>query len=751
MADDKNFLLGYGERLTEDIQHVGGGGPKAHPYTFEEAKQKLVPKIQDVAATIAKLPALACPQDETVALITLHPTYIAKSYYPSELLQVAGLEAIGSRSREIVPEKWTRKQHPQGPVATTEIYVAGPRKAFHNFARSLETWKADTRGASDLIEIEDFRIQSNQERLKPILSADNEILLEVVLHASGHPDYNYVLEGFHDYLASLNVMADFHRRFHAEGLCFIPLRAPRAITGEIAKFSFLRVMREMPILRPLEPFLRAASSRTFSCNIPQEPPVDPEIRVAVFDAGMPDLPLLDHYVTRREGTDIGEPINDGTRHGMAVTSALLFGPLKEDQTLERPYAKVDHYRVIDANDNDDLYDVLERIRDVLQTHRYEFINLSIGPAYPIEDNDVHGWTAVLDNLLSGGETLASVAVGNTGEYDHGSGNARIQPPADCVNAIAIGASDTMGDDWKRASYSSIGPGRSPGVVKPDALAFGGCNSEPFYVLDADGSGRVTATCGTSFASPFALRTAIGIRSHFGDVLSPIALKALLINSCECIGNDRIECGWGRIPTRMEDIVICRKGSVRVVYQGKIQSNQWMRVRIPTPVEPITGKVKISATFCFVTTTDPQDSVSYTRSGLEVIFRPHEDKFSKESQANPNSKSFFKARDYYATEQELRTEAHKWETTLHHVMPMNGSYLKNPVFDIHYNARLGGGTTKNAGDIKYALVLTVATPSVVNLYDLVLNKYRTQLEPLQPVIQIPITNISSASNSLDGTR
>ena len=34
----RNFLLGKGERLTEDIVVRSGGAPKAAPYTFAEAR-----------------------------------------------------------------------------------------------------------------------------------------------------------------------------------------------------------------------------------------------------------------------------------------------------------------------------------------------------------------------------------------------------------------------------------------------------------------------------------------------------------------------------------------------------------------------------------------------------------------------------------------------------------------------------------------------------------------------------------------
>ena len=50
--------------------------------------------------------------------------------------------------------------------------------------------------------------------------------------------------------------------------------------------------------------------------------------------------------------------------------------------------------------------------------------------------------------------------------------------------------------------------------------------------------------------------------------------------------------------------------------------QYLRAQIPVPKEAMTGLVAIRATFCYATRTDPQDPSNYTRSGLDVVFRPH---------------------------------------------------------------------------------------------------------------------------------
>src|SRR6478735_2370566 len=93
-----NFLIGYGERLVDRISPPKGGGPKTPPYPFAEARARLIPMVQATAEELTALPDLACPNGQAVAVLTLHPQYLAKSFFPAALLQSAGLEAIGSRS-----------------------------------------------------------------------------------------------------------------------------------------------------------------------------------------------------------------------------------------------------------------------------------------------------------------------------------------------------------------------------------------------------------------------------------------------------------------------------------------------------------------------------------------------------------------------------------------------------------------------------------------------------------------------------
>src|ERR1043166_9313239 len=108
MPDKINFLLGHGERLTEQISAPPTNPEKLQPYSFEEAKERLIPMLRASATAMTNLPPLACPNDEAVAILRIHPEFIAKSYFPGRLLRDVGLEAIGSRPARTIPSKWTR-------------------------------------------------------------------------------------------------------------------------------------------------------------------------------------------------------------------------------------------------------------------------------------------------------------------------------------------------------------------------------------------------------------------------------------------------------------------------------------------------------------------------------------------------------------------------------------------------------------------------------------------------------------------
>ncbi len=739
-----NFLLGNGHVLTSPVTVKKKMEEKPPPYTVDEAKQRVAPMVADAAADAATIPSEACPGDYAVGVLTLHPQYTAKSYFPAGFLHDSGLVPIGSRGAQIRPGKLrggAALAPKSEPMETVELFVAGRRRGLTQLGKAISGWdESQTSGAADLFKVERFRIATAGDRLRPLGSRDRApVLLDVALYNPDGVDVD-VLEAFLKYARSLGAEPLVNRRLDVGGLSFLPVRAASASVAQLSLFSFLRVVRAMPPLRPLRPVTRSAKPLTKKpLAFPSVGPVDPNLRAAVFDGGLPPNTTIRNFATAIDAPGIGVPVPGYLEHGMAVTSALLFGPIPESGDLPQPYAHVDHYRVLDSRTaattgDPDLYDVLHRIREVLQTGRYQFANISLGPAYPIEDDDVNPWTSVLDSLLSNSNTLLTVAVGNEGDKDRATGQARVQVPSDSVNALAVGACNSREPTWRRAAYSCLGPGRSPGRVKPDVVIFGGeTPGRPFAVLDPTGNALLEKQ-GTSYASPFALRKAIGIRAHFGAELNPLAIKTLLIHCCENEdGHDREEVGWGRLPDDIHDYVVCRPGTVRVVYQGHLTPAQYLRTPVPWPTELTDCMVDIKATFCIASATDPEDPCNYTRSGLDITFRPN----AKVSGGNhPASASFFRLSDY-DSETTLRWDAHKWETVAHSSKRMRSSSLNDPMFDVHYQTRIGGRRSVGGEPIHYALVVSVSAPKVPDLYNRVLQRYRTQLLPIRPVQTIQI--------------
>jgi hypothetical protein len=732
-----NFLIGRGELLTFDIKGPKRGGEKAEVYSFLEAKTRLMPQFGEAASALDELPQEACPRDFGVARLTLNPSYIAKSFFPTGLLRAVGLESVGSRTVRLTPERWSKKDAPR-ECTTTELFVAGKRSSFRHLTQWVTEIEQGTDEAQDLAHIERFSSLTPEERVRGY-GSKKERFFEVGVHLLPDEDSGFIQAGFEKYAKQFDVKVHRTLGFRAGNLWFVPVEGNRTGVKKLAEFVFVRVIRPVPKLRGFRPVKRS-SEVSLGCHLPTEQPLSSTPKVAILDGGLPKShPIAPWLRSYRVLDPDAHDDPGGLEHGLAVTSAFLFGPIQPGGVAPRPFAYADHLRVLDKDsDTEDpleLYRTLGFIEQVLLSRQYEFINLSLGPDLPIEDTDVHAWTSVIDDLLSDGETFMTVAVGNNGEMDRASGNARVQVPSDCVNAVAVGAADDVESKWAKAAYSAFGPGRSPGVVKPDLMAFGGDAKKYFHVLSPGKKPVLVPQLGTSFASPYLLRSAVGIRAILGTDLSALAIKALLVHGADQANHDKLEVGWGKIPEDLMAIITCPSGVARVVYQGELKPGKYLRASLPIPKGGLNGRIRLSATFCYASPVDPQDASSYTRAGLDVVFRPDAARI-KAGKSNADTKGFFDMKKY-ATEEERRADMGKWETVLHGEKGMLGSSLNGPVFDIHYNAREAGAATTGADKIKYALVITVEAPKHEDLYNDILRSYPSILMPIQPQVSLPI--------------
>ena len=727
-----NFLIGGGENLVVDVKALSGSGDKAHPYTFEENAERLASQVQDTLAAVDDLPDGACPGDEAVVGITLHPSYLAKSWHPGGLFRGLGLRQVGSRETRIDDEVSVRNKPTK---IASELFVAGPRSR-------LRLLDPDRQENPDDIFRDNFRRFESvrplgRERLKGPRLTGKGIPLEVVLHLGSEGDTdNPVLSGFDEWCEAIGVEVLEDRL--VGDLAFVNARADEAELEELVRFSFLRLVRRMPKLAFRTIGARAGSSRqgfVVPVTLPGAQSITP--RIAVMDGGLPDDHPFGSLATLRLPVNIGQADPVGLQHGMQVTSAALFGPLRAGEPLPQPFAPIDHWRVCDDTDDDfDLTRVLDRIVNILETEEYDAVNLSLGPEMAIDDGEVHIWTSTMDEIGARNRTLIISAAGNNGEDDAPSGLNRIQPCSDGVNVLAVGACDHADDGWNRASYSAMGPGRSPGFVKPDCVAVGGTDLDPYFALS--GPGVATGTTGTSFSAPTVLRLTGGIKAAF-DRLTPTSLRALLLHTAEQDGRHSEEVGWGRVRHDLGDIVSCADDEATVIYQGTLGLQSMRRYRIPYPDQGFAKRVTITATFAIASPIDPEDAGSYTRSGAQIFFRPETvSDPGVTDKGNPRlhkTKPFFGGGQSFQTEQDLRGDAQRWEAVKRATRVFNPGTLDNPVFDIQHHARAHGGAGARPSDIPYALIVTLHEKDNATLYDTILQQYAT-LQAMVPGIRVP---------------
>jgi hypothetical protein len=735
----RSLLIGQGEKLFQDGDWPSSRGGKPNPYLISQQQSILTPVLNELALTAGMSKLDVAPRGEIAVKIAIHPEFLAKSYFPTSLLKASGLRLIGSRAEDITPREMVYGK-PSKRLPSAVLIVAGTEANINKAASLLNSNKTSNAIKEDFCRIESIAPFLPKDRKLGLDMVHFNGWLEVVLHATlGDDD---IKQAFFETVHGKGGEVNLERARSIGGLTFMPAYAPTESSFEfirgIENFTHLRMLRNMPTLSedPIqfdEPITR---NENFAPTLPNSAALDQEISAVIFDGGF-TKDLLP-WVNSTDAAGVPSKATDFP-HGHSVTSAFLFGAIGENQSkVSAPYCNVDHVRILPSTANDiRVADVIDRIIDTLQAARdagkpYTLANLSLGPRMPIIDDDPHEWTVRLDDFLSLGDLFMTVAAGNDGA--HGQELGRIQPPADAVNAFSVGSCDGFHPKAKRAPYSCLGPGRSPGLVKPDAVAFGGTKDMPLRLIDPI-TGLITRHAGTSYSSPLAMRLAAGVISSVKQHIQPTMLHALLISQAKFNrrnGHDQTEVGWGVLPESPEDILYSADDEVVVMYQGVIAKGQPIRATIPLPAGmPSDASVTIGATFSYRAIVDPAHPVSYTRGGLEVLFQPD----------GKNSEGFFSASKYDA-EQDLRRDALKWETCRHRTKKIGVKKMSDPSFLIRYQGREEGASDdaplkdnfgkllpaeQQPSALPFALVIRLKVPGIENLSQRVLNQFKVLSE------------------------
>ncbi|QPB84994.1 S8 family serine peptidase [Pseudoalteromonas rubra] len=722
----RNFLLGYGEALTSKLERPNSGPVEKFFYDYKENKDFLLPKLYELEKEFERLPEKALADGKIVGKLIIHPTHLAKSYYPTSLLSKFSVLDIGSKEVKVKPRRVGTKKK-KDLYSTNCLYISVSRESLSRLIAAIESDSLNSTHTKDFCRLEDINLFAGRDKI--IGNVEDDVSkFEFAFHTPNLESAK-VLTQFSEFSQESGCKVDHQKGVSVGGLSFLSVTCNKPTLDKLSEYSYLRSIRKMPQIGLLNPVSLKGKEATREIKLPIKKAESNDIKVAIFDGGIGGN-TLSQWVQEYSFSDY-QPLQEHIAHGSEVTSILLFGSVEPDQTeLPVPYTNIDHYRVIDPSTDScdiDSLDVLRRIVDVLSNKHYDFVNLSIGPRNPIDDDEVHSWTSALEPYLETGKTLMSVAVGNDGNLRNEM--ARIQSPADMVNAISVGSTSSDNDDfWNLADYSSIGPGRSPGLVKPDVVAFGGSNSEPMDIYSPL-TNCVYPNMGTSYAAPSVLRQAIAIKASIEKDISPLVSKALLIHRADVNNHKWQHVGWGKIRSNIDDILYTQDNEATIIYERELLSSNYIKALVPLPeAGDIKGKVYIKATLCYATKTDPQHPYNYTRSGVGVIFRPvggvkDTIPFFSESTLHPKN------------EQDLRKDGHKWENTLSNEVSFELEELQNPSFEINHQEREQGAPSKGHS-LPFVLIITVRAENTPQLYDHIVRKYQV-LKPLRTRTQVSI--------------
>lgn len=742
-----NQVLIGGEKYSELISKRLGGSPNEPEISYHQAKGRLLSDIASTRQAIQQLPQQLRLPNEFVVCIRMNPKYSAKSYFPKGIFKTASrneVDPIGSRN-------WYSQE--ETPTSGKLIFARTTDRGL----ATLESFLQNDSQISDQFALEVRRIEKID-----LLSSD-----EKILGFDADWQEGYVEFVFHPFNRDrIQVMDMFQQIQSFENLEIREYDSGIIFASAIANKETLQKVKDYNPLRSIHPIEVdfGVTIRTFSSGTGPLPPVitnKNKIPVGVIDGGIdPEHPYFKGVVENEDHTDAA--LDDlYLQHGTWVTGMLLFGNLNQyaqTDTLPEPDLYVKSFRVLPqgstshlGNNKNQLYDVIDEIEKIVpENPDIKVYNLSMGPRGPIYDDYLTRFTYVCDHLSKKHEIQFCVAVGNDGDKP----NPRIQSPSDAVNVLSVGAYTLDNDRQKiRAEYSCVGPGREGNKLKPDLLAFGGCDKNPLQFVSPHSGARDIGVGGTSLATPQATSALASLIGKYS--LDPLSSRSLLLNKI-CIENGYgIEFGHGVLPDDLSQLTTCGDGSFTLQYRGRLLPTNFAQLQIPWPDISLRGKVSFYWTLSVLADTDELSTDEYTKESMEVSFYPNDSRFvftspDKKTKVVNIKEDEALARRLLAQhwtmgnfpksesgprpslgEQGLRANM-KWDSVIQGKKVFrSAATISNPFFHIHCLARDAEGATSQ---IDYCLTLTVKLhQSDQDIYSAVVSKY-SALVPIAETIQ-----------------
>lgn len=600
-------LLANGEKLAKEISKGSGGGPKDLPYTYSEAKKRIISDVNAVSNEINQNSQLYL-KDEIIINIRMAENFIAKSYIPNVFNKKEAMNFVGARI-------YDRNVKNKKEIKSKLYFVKCSKETLDWFIMDLNTDNFNDNQIKQLRSIEKIDVLKPEEKTLGFDEVKDEYEVEIVLHPLNNEKKSALVK-LKDYLENEPTIKEYEN-----GPIFILAKIKEKNLINISKYNFLRTIH--PVRE-----INLPQIRTFAGgDLPKVPTIgesSDKIKIGVFDGGVnADNIYLKPFVIKNNLSSLPvEP--DYLQHGNAVCGTILYGALnkyKSGDQLPEPHFLVESFRVLPE---ENLYKVIDNIEETVKNHDdIDIYNISFGPRGPILDDQINRFTYSLDKLALKNKIFC-IAVGNDGNIKKPFN--RIQAPSDAVNCIGVGSYSKFESKIYRADYSCVGEGREGAKLKPDLLAFGGDERNMFQAINLDGTSRLM-TAGTSFSSPIVANKIGGI-TMLSDDIDPFISRVLVIHSAKKILKSGEEEGFGILENDIKNIINCSENKFTVLYNGFIIPSRCMKLPIPLPeLKKQSGNVKFDWTICTLTDVSVLDSDLYTNTCIEDTFYPNSNVFT----------------------------------------------------------------------------------------------------------------------------
>lgn len=704
----KRPILFHGEQLGRPGERPAHPPmDKKYPRTYEEALELVQDELENVVSDVDKMPETQ-RTSEVVLTVKLAKGFLAKSYTPDTFFKQMNLVPIGSK---LLKEDGVEKR-----LHFVRTYPEDLKEDASQISQEKSVGFKD-----DLRKIDGLSVKDDvYDKVVGLddLSA-SLIPVEIVLHALGRENKVEANKKFQALVGNDTALKIV--TYEEDGPTFIYVKLTKDKIAKLSQFNPLRTAHPFQFRMLQDPFQKV----TPVPSMLEADITDEEIEqlpvVGVFDGGtdrtndylkpfvIKEIPLV---------TSISE-----IEHGSLVAGTVIYGSQNIMDGVPKliPHARILSVKAFPESNEQDPYDIITGIERVVAANpKIDVFNISFGPDAPIDD-EVDRFTYSIDRMAYKWHKLFVVAVGNSGEQPDIL--KRIQAPSDAVNALSVGAycRDQI-NQLNRAPYSSIGPGREGGKIKPDILGLGGSRDYPLNLV-GQLPNALYQTSGTSFAAPEVATKAASLLADINEQeIDFLAAKALLVNGADLPGkNATDETGWGILSRNSESLLTSDETSVTVVFQGSTFSKVYTNLRIPVPKNIEASKVQLTWTTVTLAKPEANSSEAYTQVALEETLYPDNSRLSVSG--NPKSKS---ANIYPVNASEKRRrDFYVWDTTVKHSKTMLPKSLEQPYLRVHAMTR-----DSSEIEVRYAIAMRVDVKNYDgDLYDDIRNEFKV-LTPIQ---------------------